>query len=198
MPSLHEIKHYLSGLWLLARGDAQGLRRLDISDRGMMRSFWAFVWCLPAMLVYWNGVRLAFIAAGPPETKTGAVFFIRLFLIEAVNWVLPLVLVAVLCLLLGTERKFPAIVVMTNWVSVPLAYAYALLTFGLFLMPSAGGVIALIQLALLIATIFAISRILRQICGPEPLVVSAVLLVLLVPGIISTDLLQAYLGVSPY
>ena len=198
MPSFPEVKFYISGLWLLLKNDPQGLKRLDLSDRGMMRSFWAFVWCLPAMFIYWTGVRFAFLSTSPQGTTAGTAFYLRLFMIEAVNWVLPLALLGLLCLLLKTERKFTAIVVTTNWLSVPISYAYAVLTLLLFLAPFAAGFIALVQLALLIATIFAISRFVRQICGPEPLVVAATLLVLLVPGLIIADLLQSYLGVSPY
>ena len=198
MPSFLEIKMYVSGLWLLVKGDPQGLRQLDLSDRGMMRSFWAFVWCLPAMFIYWTGIRYAFLAAAPQDTKAGAPFFFRLFLIEAVNWVLPLVFVGALCLLLNTARKFPAIVVMTNWLSLPVSYAYAALTLLLFLLPAAAGLVAILQLVLLMTTIFAISRILRLICGPQPLVVSAMLLVLLVPSLIISDLLRSFLDVSPF
>jgi hypothetical protein len=198
MPSFLEVKLYVAGLWLLVKGDPQGLRQLDLSDRGMMRSFWAFVWCLPAMFIYWMGIRYAFLATGPKGARAGAPFFLRLFLIEAVNWVLPLVFVGALCLLLKSERKFPAIVVMTNWLSLPVSYCYAALTVLLFLLPGAASIIAMLQLALLMATIFAISRVLRLICGPQPLVVSTMLLVLLVPGLIISDLLQSYLGVSPF
>jgi hypothetical protein len=198
MPSFPEVKLYISGLWLLFKGDPQGLKRLDLSDRGMMRSFWAFVWCLPAMFIYWTGVRYAFLASGPPETKAGPSFYLRLLMIEALNWVLPLVLLGALCLFLKTERKFPPIVVATNWLSVPISYAYAALTLILFLVPQVAGMIALLQLALLVATVFAISRFVRQICGPQPLVIATMLLVLLVPGLIISDLLQSYLGVSPY
>ncbi len=198
MPPFPEVKFYISGLWLLFKGDAQGLKRLDLTDRGMMRSFWAFVWCLPAMFVYWTGMRYAFLSANPEGTKAGLAFYLRLFLIEAINWILPLTLFGILCLLLKTERKFVSIVVATNWLSVPVSYAYAAMTLLLFLIPFAAGLIALVQLGLLIATIFAISRFVRQICGPEPLVVATTMLVLLVPGLIVADLLQSYLGVSPY
>jgi hypothetical protein len=198
LPSFAEIKLYISGLWLLVRGDPQGLRLLDLTDRGMMRSFWAFVWCLPAMFVYWAGMRFAFLAAGPEGARAGAPFFLRLFLIEAVNWVLPLVLVGGLCLLLNAERKFAAIVASTNWLSVPVAYAYAVLTALLFLLPGAAGFIALLQIVLLASTIFAVSRILRHICGPQPLVLTAFMLMLMIPSLIISDLLRSYLEVSPY
>lgn len=198
MPPFPEVKFYISGLWLVFKGDAQGLKRLDVTDRGMMRSFWAFVWCLPAMFIDWTGMRFAFLSANPQGTKAGLAFYLRLFLIEAINWVLPLLLLGILCLLLKTERKFIAMVVAINWLSVPVAYAYAVITLLMFLVPFAAGAIALVQLALLIATVFAISRFVRQICGPEPLVVATTMLVLLIPSLIAVDLLQSYLGVSPY
>ncbi|AYC99461.1 hypothetical protein [Neorhizobium sp. NCHU2750] len=198
MPSFPEVRHYITGLWMVFKGDRHGLKHLDLTDRGMMRSFWAFVWCLPAMFIYWNGVRYAFLQAGPQGATAGLPFFLRLFMIEALNWVLPLVLLGALCLFLRTERKFPPIVAATNWLSVPVSYAYAALTLMLFIAPRVAGLIAVLQLALLATTIFAISRVVRQICGPQPLVIAAMLVVLLVPSLIISDLLQSYLGVSPF
>ena len=33
--------------------DARGFRYLDISDRGIMRSFWAILWCVPPIGISW-------------------------------------------------------------------------------------------------------------------------------------------------
>ena len=198
MPSYHEVRLYLSGLWLLVKGDAQGFRLLDISDRGVTRSFWAYLWCLPAMIVSWNWIRLSFLAASPPEAKTGAIFFLRLALIESINWVVPLILIAVLCLLLDLGRKFPAIVVAMNWLSVPFAYAAAVLMLGVTLLPGISHLFALLEMVLLFASVVCSSRILRLICGPEPLIVTAMVLLLFVPDWLLTVILQQYLDVAFY
>jgi hypothetical protein len=189
---------YLNGLWLLLKGDTQGFRLLDISDRGMTRSFWAFLWCLPAMFVSWSWIRLSFLEASPSGTKAGLAFFLRLALIEAVNWIVPLILIAALCMLLNIARKFTAIVVTANWLSVPLAYAYAILTLAALAVPAVAGFVALLQVALLFATVASVSRILRLICGPQPLMVMTLVLVMFVPGLLLSDLLQEYLGVASY
>lgn len=198
MPSYHEVRLYLSGLWLLIKGDMQGFRLLDISDRGVTRSFWAFLWCLPAMIVSWNWIRLSFLAASPPETRTGGLFFLRLALIEAINWVVPLILIAVLCLLLDLGRKFPAIVVAMNWLSVPFAYASAALMLGVTLLPGIAHLFALLEMVLLFASVVCSSRILRLICGPEPLIVIAMVLLLFIPDWLLTVVLQQYLDVAFY
>jgi hypothetical protein len=198
MPSYHEVRLYLSGLWLLVKGDAQGFRLLDITDRGVTRSFWAYLWCLPAMAVSWNWMRLSYLRAAPPETHVGGVFFVRLAMIEAINWVLPLILLAALCLLLGLARKFPAIVVTMNWLSVPFAYASAVLMVGVTLLPAASHLFAILQMMLLFASVVCSSRILRLICGPETLTVTAMVLLLFVPDWLLTVVLQQYLDISLY
>ena len=53
--------------WLLIKGDADGFKQLDLTDRGLLRSFWAFVWCLPAMFVTWAWWRMMFLQAMPPD-----------------------------------------------------------------------------------------------------------------------------------
>jgi hypothetical protein len=198
MPSYLEVRFYLDGLWLLLKGDAQGFRLLDVSERGMTRSFWAFLWCLPAMFVSWNWIRLSFLEASPPGTKAGLPFFLRLALIEAINWIVPLIFIAVVCMLMNIARKFPAIVVTANWLSVPLSYAYAILTLVALALPGLAGVVAIFQMLLLFATVASVSRILRLICGPQPLMVTTLVLVLFVPGLLLSDLLQEFLGVAPY
>ena len=92
MPTFKEVQYYLSGLWLLIRMDARGFQYLDISDRGMLRSFWAILWCLPPIGISWLWWQQAYLIAMPPETATGLAFFLRLALVEAANWVIPLVL----------------------------------------------------------------------------------------------------------
>ncbi|RWX76851.1 hypothetical protein EPK99_14360 [Neorhizobium lilium] len=196
MPSYHEVRLYLSGLWLLVKGDAQGFRLLDISNRGITRSFWAYLWCVPAMAVSWGWMRLSFLQASPPETRAGFPFFLRLAMIEAINWIVPLILIGALCLLLGLARKFPAIVVAMNWLSVPFAYVSAVLMLGVTLLPGASHLFAVLEMALLFAGVACSSRILRLICGPETLTVTAMVLLLFVPDWLLTVVLQQYLGIS--
>ncbi len=197
MPSFTELQLYISGLWLLVKGDAQGFRRLDLSDRGMMRSFWAIVWCLPPMLISWNWARLAVLEDSPPGTKLGLRFFFKLGLIDGMNWIAPLVLVAVLCMALGLRNRFPAIVVISNWLSVPFSYCYAALIVVAFVLPGSEGFVALLWLGLLLGLVFSLSRILRMIVGPQPLTVATTAMTLIIPSLLLSDALQTFLGVAP-
>lgn len=197
MPSLAELQLYISGLWLLVKGDAQGFRRLDLTDRGMMRSFWAIVWCLPPMLISWNWARLAVLEDCPPGTKLGLPFFFKLGLIDGLNWIVPLILVATLCIALGLRGRFAAIVATSNWLSVPFSYGYAVLIVIAFLLPGSEGFIALLWLALLLGLVFSLSRILRMILGPQPLIVSTMAMTLIIPSLLLSNALQTFLGVAP-
>ncbi|MBP2463268.1 MULTISPECIES: hypothetical protein [unclassified Rhizobium] len=197
MPSYAEVRFYVSGIWLLIKGDEQGFKQLDLSDRGLLRSFWAFVWCLPAMFVTWAWWRMMFLQAMPPGTKTGGLFFFRLGMLEAIDWILPLILVGIVCALFGLCQKFPTMVIVVNWLSVPFAYAYAVLAAAFILPIGMTGFLALLHLSLLIAVVVALTRVMRMLCGPQPLLVTAVVMVLIVPDMLLSEVLQRFLGVYP-
>ncbi|MBB6486508.1 hypothetical protein [Rhizobium lusitanum] len=197
MPTFKEVQYYLSGLWLLIRMDARGFQYLDISDRGMLRSFWAIVWSLPPIGISWLWWRQAYLIAMPPETSTGLAFFLRLALVEATNWVIPLVLAGVLLLIFRFGDKFAPIVVTVNWLWVPTSYLNALLIALIAFVPGSKGLLALLSLMLMAATIFSLARVLRMICGAHPLFIGALTLVLMIPSMLLTDFLQRFLGVYP-
>ena len=44
MPWLDEVLYYLNGVYLLVRQKQEGFGWLDLTPRGLARSFWAFVW----------------------------------------------------------------------------------------------------------------------------------------------------------
>ena len=119
MPTLKEVEFYLRGLWLLFKQDPAGFSYLDLTDRGALRSFWSILWALPAILVSFAWWRLLYLQGLPDGTETGALFFFRLALVEASNWVFPLVLLGILCWLIGVGEKFAAMVVVTNWLARP-------------------------------------------------------------------------------
>ena len=197
MPSLKEIEYYLRGIVLLIQGKPQGFGYLDLTDRGMIRSFWAMVWCFPATAISWVWWQTAFLRAYPPGTKTGLPFFLRLAMVEIANWIVPLVLAGFLCLLFGLGRRFHAIVVVSNWLAVPLAYVYALIILMVLVLPGMEGLASLLWLGLLVTLVFALVRLMRMICGQQPLMITTLILVLLVPTMLLSDLLQQYLGVYP-
>ncbi len=197
MPGTLEVKFYLCGLWLLICGDPAGLKQLDLTERGLFRSFWAIIWCLPAMAVSWLWWRALYLRGMPKDLELGGIFFVRLAMLELINWIVPLVLVGLVALGLGLGRKYFAIVIAVNWLSIPFAYCYAILSLFLMLAPALTGILSLTWLFLLITLIASITRVLRMICGPHPLMISTLTMVLIVPAMLLSDVLERFLGVYP-
>ena len=196
MPSFTEMKLYLLGLWLLVKGDRKGLDFVDFSDRGLMRSFWAILWCLPTILISWFWVRMAMMQAMPIGQAPGPIFFVRMGMLEMANWLIPLILAGALCWLIGLGRVFPAVVFTANWISVPFSYLYGVLSILLMVSHRMSGFVALVWLVAIIAMVVALSRIFRLIIGPQPLTVAAMTLALIIPSFVLSDFLERFLGVS--
>ena len=195
MPGLEEVRHYMRGLVLLMRHDPQGLRHFDFTDRGMMRSFWAIFWCLPPILISWAWRRALFMEGMPDGFEPGTLFYGRLAMVEVANWLTPVVLAGLMLLGLGAIRLFPAIVVVTNWLSVPFSYAFTVLVLMLATAPALGTIVSLIWLVMVLALVVVLFRILAFLTKGQALMTGTLTMLLLVPPLLVTDWLQQYLGV---
>ena len=197
MPTLKEVEFYLTGLWLLFRQNPKGLSYLDFSDRGALRSFWAALFALPTTLLtflWWRGL---YLKSMPEGADVGPLFFFRLGLVEIANWIVPLVLVGLVCWMVGIGARFLSIVVIANWLTLPIAYAYSVILLIMMLVPGLTGLAVLLSYVLAFALIMALFRILRMVLGDHVLTIATVTMVLLVPGMILSEALERFLDVYP-
>lgn len=114
----------MRGLWLLLIGKSEGFQYLDLTERGFWRSWWAILFCLPPTLLSWASFRLYFLTQAPQGTATGPIFFLKLAVVEAANWLIPFLVVLMLARIAGFSRAALPLVVVLNWLSVPLQWAY--------------------------------------------------------------------------
>jgi hypothetical protein len=192
-----ELSTYLKGLWLLIRGDAMGARYLDLTDRGMVRSFLAPIICLPALCVSWLWWGYSYRQITGSDTNTGAIFYVRLALVEAICWLVPFILMGLLLYAFKAKGKFPAIVTTANWLAVPFSYIYALLILIAFFIPVLQATVAVLFMGLLLALVVSYSRIIRFFIRDQGLLVFAVVMTLLIPQIMLSEALQRFLGIYP-
>lgn len=197
MPTLKEVEFYLTGLWLLFRQDPKGFAHLDFSDRGALRSFWAAFFVLPTTLLTFLWWRSIYLQTLPEGVDVGALFFFRLALVEVANWIVPLVLVGLLSWLVGIGHKFLSIVIISNWLTLPVAYGYGLVLLIMMLLPSLTGLAVILSYLLALALVVTLFRIFRMVLGEHVLTIATVTMVLLVPTMILSELLERYLDIYP-
>ncbi len=197
MPGLDEVLYYLNGIYLLLKQKQEGFGWLDLTLRGLVRSFWAFAWCLPAFAVIWASWRLYYLAGMPAGTPAGAGFVIRLLVIDIVGWLLPLVLLVALARLLGYGRFLATVVTASNWISVPFAYAAAL-PFALSLvLPQSAPFAGLLLYAVFGASVVLQFRLVWMCVGKQNLLAAAITAIYVLPPMIVAQELQRLLGMLP-
>lgn len=197
MPSLEEVLAYVKGLWLLILGNGEGYGWLDISERGLWRSFAAILWSLPAMAVTWASWRLYYLSVMPSGTTVGGSFFLKLFIVDLASWLVPILLIVVLSRPLGFVGLVVPIIVTTNWLSVPLSYAMAVPAAILLLTRGSPQVTAFLWLIVLFASIALLFRLLRTITGNENLLAAALTGLFLLPSMMVGQYLQHLFGLIP-
>ena len=197
MPALEEVLYYLNGIWLLIRKKQEGFNWLDLSWRGLKRSFWAFAWCLPALAVIWASWRLYYIGNMPQGTTAGAEFVLKMLVIDIIGWLFPLVLIAALSGPLGYARHLVAIVTASNWIAVPFAYATAIPFAVTLVAPSAGVFGGLLLYAVFGASIVLQYRLMWMCTGRQGLLAAAITALFVLPPILVGQSLQKFFGTLP-
>ncbi len=196
MPGLTEILTYMTGLWLLFLQKPEGFRYLDISRRGLDRSFLAIPVCLPFMAISWVWWHSVFVESMPPGSESGIIFFFRLFLIDMLDWIFPLVLMGIFAFVLQVPESFTKIVVTSNWIMVPFSLSAGVLSLLSMALPSAESFWTLLWLVHLSIGLIALYRIIRMVMGGQILLAATVTILLIIPSLILGDMLQTYLGVA--
>ena len=197
MPALEEVLYYLNGIWLLIRKKQEGFNWLDLSWRGLKRSFWAFAWCLPALAVIWASWRLYYIGNMPQGTTAGAEFVLKMLVIDIIGWLFPLFLIAALSGPLGYARHLVAIVTASNWIAVPFAYATAIPFAVTLVAPSAGVFGGLLLYAVFGASIVLQYRLMWMCTGRQGLLAAAITALFVLPPLLVGQSLQKFFGTLP-
>src|SRR5690606_38849778 len=121
--------------------------------------------------VWWRSI---YLQAQPEGAEVGSLFFFRLGLVEIANWIVPLVLVGLLCWMVGIGEKFLSIVVISNWLTLPASYAYGFLLLMMLLVPGLTGLAVILSYGLAVALVMALFRILRMVFGDHVLTIATV------------------------
>lgn len=197
MPGLDEVLYYLNGIYLLLKQKQEGFGWLDLTSRGLARSFWAFVWCLPAFAVIWASWRLYYLAGMPAGTTAGLGFLSKVLLIEITGWLLPLVLLLALARPLGYGKHLATVVTASNWISVPFAYAMALPIALSLILPQSVLLAGLLLYAVFGASVMLQFRLVWMCVGKQNLLAAAITAIYVLPPMIVAQELQRVLGTLP-
>ncbi|MEM6463178.1 MAG: hypothetical protein AAF724_14790 [Pseudomonadota bacterium] len=174
VPSINEVSGYMTGIVKLVQGDQSGLYFLDLSTRGFWRSFWAFVYCLPAFAYFWVLERNAELQRFPDQLL-GTGFFARAAIAEVLSIAAALVAVAIAARPLGIADRFAQWVIAANWLSLPISYVLAAIGLAATSIPGSGG--GFLVMIAVIAALIVTWRVYRSALNGDGMLAFIVLLI---------------------
>ncbi len=192
MPSTEEIQQYLTGVWRMMLGKADGLRLLDLSADGFWNSFFAMAVALPALIVGWVGVANEFGLSGEVGSRISIV--LRLVVIDFAAWVAPLAALAAAAPRAGVGDRFVHVVVSSNWASALIAWLMLPAPLLRMFFPAASDAASLLSLALFGVSMMLTWRVTNVAIGKGPAVASAVFAGMFLVSLAVLFMLQALFG----
>lgn len=107
----------------MVRGDVTALDEMDISSDGFWRSFAAMLFVLPALFFSWAMDTNELISLGVTHSKP---YIIAIqMVIELIMWLLPIIFLALAIRFLGFANRYAHLIIVRNWLAVPLYYVIA-------------------------------------------------------------------------
>ncbi|WP_137129848.1 hypothetical protein [Rhizobium sp. FY34] len=198
MPRLLDLRHQMTGLWLLVQGDARGLSHFDISDDGVIRSFWAWVYCLPPLVFYAILRRIEFLQVLPDPGRYSLTYGLQVMVVETAGWTASILAVVVFGFLLGIRPLVRTLVVALNWAAVPALWVSYGPLFALVMLPGQSTLLWLLQMSALLASIVLVValswRMLHTVIGGNWLRRAAYLLLICLPPLYTMHSLERSMG----
>jgi hypothetical protein len=105
----------LRGVWQVMQGRRAGLEMMDVSGEGVWRSFQAMLVALPFLWATWIS---ALRGIEPNSTLTPFSIMLRLAFADAVSWLLPIALFALIARPAKLTHRAAQFIVTNNWGSV--------------------------------------------------------------------------------
>lgn len=202
MPSLSEVRHQLAGFWLLVQGDARGLSHFDISDDGVIRSFWAWLYCLPALLLYAVLRRVEFLQATADASRSSLIYCLQVMAVELAGWTIGVLAILAFGMAFGIRPLLRTLVVAINWAALAALTLFYGPLYGLLLLPVDTTFNWLAQMAMLLSTLAFLAvvfwRMLLTVMGGSwPKRAAFLLLICLPPTYITHSLEQSMGLIAP-
>jgi hypothetical protein len=195
MPSIEHIQLYMTAVWRMMTGRADGLRMLDLSVDGFWNSFFAIPVALPPLVVGWVGVVNDL---GPDAAGLGGRLsvLLRLAAIDFACWVVPLAGLAAVAVQVRIGDRFVHYVVASNWGSALIAWLMLPPALLKLLAPSQVEMVSLFSLAMFVASAVLTWRLTNVALGKGAVVASATFAGMFFASLAIFFILQAALGLS--
>jgi hypothetical protein len=148
----------LRGVWHVMQGRRAGLEMLDVSSEGVWRSFQAMLVALPFLWATWIS---ALRGIEPNSTLTPVSIMLRLAFADAVSWLLPIALFALLARPAKLTHRAAHFIVTNNWSSVIFIAATALTVPFDILGPDFDSLAALVSAMVLVISLVMYFRMLH-------------------------------------
>lgn len=192
MPPIEVMQRSLAGAWATMRGKKSGLALLDLTVDGFWDSFWAIPLALPPLLLTWITVANSITVSEDPVFSV----ILRLAIVDIVNWLLPLVLFALVARRLRLSKRFLPFVVASNWGTVVLVWIVLPLRLLDLLAPQSQGLAEVLALAVMILSLVLFWRLTRTTLQTDLATTTAVYLGLNAASLVIVIALPQMLGLT--
>ena len=178
-----EAGYFLRIILLVLQNKGENARGFYLPNANIIRSFFAFVWCLPAQLFMWSLLwnKLSAQSSGEIISKTG--FMLQLTFIDVLGWVMSAAAIFIILSAVNMKKAIGPLIIASNWFSLLAVYVFFIPDTLSYFLPILAEFIDVVDFIVYFTIVGLYFRLVRHVLGDQKMIAFAITLASLVMGL---------------
>jgi hypothetical protein len=178
-----EAGYFLRIILLVLQNKVENARGFYLPNASVLRSFFAFVWCLPAQLFMWSLLwnKLAEQSSGEIISKTG--FMLQLTFIDMLGWAMSAAAIFIILSAVNMKKAIGPLIIASNWFSLLAVYVFFIPDTLSYFLPALSEFIDVVDFIVYFTIVGLYFRLVKHVLGDQKMIAFAITLASLVMGL---------------
>lgn len=181
--NLQEAGYFLRIILLLIQNKKENAQAFYLPNSSVIRSFTAYIWCLPAQLFMWSLLWRSYHEQDPNIVGSQSSFLIQISFFDALGWVASVLTIFLILTAMSLNKAVGPLIIATNWFGLFATYIFFIPSILSYLFPTSQNVFGLLEFIAYLGIVAMYFRITRQILGNQKMVAFAITLASVVVSI---------------
>lgn len=192
---LAEAGYFLRVILLVLQNKPNRVRSFYLPNASVLRSFYAFIWCLPAQLFMWSFLWSKLSEQSDGEIIDKTAFLLRVATFDILGWILSACAIFIILSAVNMKKAIGPLIIASNWFSLLAVYVLFIPDTLSYFLPALRDFIDVIDFIVYFTIVGLYFRLVKHVLGGQKIMafaitLSSVVMALFLSGMIFQSVLQ--------
>ena len=180
---LAEAGYYLHIILLILQNKPDNARSFYLPNAGVFRSFYAYIWCLPAQLFMWSLLWSKLSSQGDSKIIDKTAFLLQVATFDIIGWAMSAGAIFIILSAVNLKQAIVPLIIASNWFSLLAVYVFFIPDTLSYFLPALSDFIDVIDFIVYFTVVGLYFRLVKHVLGGQKMMAFAITLASMVMGL---------------